>query len=70
MTAVAEGDRITYNTPDARYQGVALHVAAGRVIAALAVVQTDRRTGVEVDVVGRESSIPVVLPVAAVEVIA
>jgi hypothetical protein len=69
MTAVAEGDRIAYTTPDARYQGVALHVSAGRVIAALAVVQTDRSTGEEVDVLGRESSVPVVLPVEAVEVI-
>jgi len=68
--AVTEGDRFTYNTPDARYEGVALHVSSGRVIAALAVVQTDRRTGEEVDVLGRESSVPVVLPVDAVEVIA
>jgi hypothetical protein len=67
--AVTEGDRIAYTTQAARYQGVALHVSSGRVIAALAIVSTERVEGIEHDVVGRESTIPVILPIDDVEVL-
>jgi len=69
MAQIKPGDRIAYTTPDARYEGTALLISAGRVLASLAIVSTERVDGAEVSRVGAESATPVVLPVDDVRVI-
>jgi hypothetical protein len=70
MAQITPGDKFTYSTPLARYEGYALLVEAGRVLASLALVSTERVDGQEIQRVGRESTTPSVLPVADVKVIA
>jgi len=70
MAQITPGDKIAYNTPSLRYEGVVLLVAADRVVTTLSTVQTERVGGEEVKRLGPESATPAVLPVAAVEAIA
>lgn len=66
---IKPGDRIAYSNGTMRREGVALLVAADRVVAALAPVSADRVDGEEIARVGRESTTPAVLPAADVEVL-
>lgn len=69
MAQIKPGNRIAHRTSAARYEGVALLVEAGRVLASLALVSTDRVDGREVPRVERESTTPMVLPLDQVEAI-